>query len=128
MNAMYVDSVLPVVEAGQVTFVDKDFEIDTGFSIEPTPGHTPGHNCLNLARGGEKVVFSGDLMHHPLQVPEPQLSTVYCVDPEASRRTRTDFVNRYADTDTVILPAHFPGASAGRIRATNGVTNFDFCE
>ena len=128
MHGMFVDSVLPVVEAGRVAFVDKDFEIDTGFTIEPTPGHTPGHNCLNLARGGETVVFSGDLMHHPLQVPEPQLSTVYCVRPDESRRTRTAFVERYAETDTVILPAHFPGASAGRIRARNGATLFDFCE
>ena len=111
-----------------MTFVDKDFEIDAGLSIEPTPGHTPGHNYLNLARGGETAVFSGDLMHYPLQVPEPQLSTVYCTDPEESRRARMAFVDRYTDTDTVILPAHVPGASAGRIRTENGTARFDFCE
>ena len=107
--------------------MDRDFEIDTGFTIEETPGHTPGHVCLNLARGGETAVFCGDLMHHAIQVPEPQLSTIFCSDREQSARTRTAFVERYTDTDTVILPAHFPGASAGRIRAENGSARFEFC-
>ena len=127
MRQVFADSVLPVVEAGRATMVDKDFEIDTGLTIEPTPGHTPGHNCLNVAQGGETAVFCGDLMHHALQVPEPQLSTIFCSDPGESLRTRTAFVERYTDTDTVILPAHFPGASAGRIRAGNGAARFVFC-
>ena len=73
-------------------------------------------------------MFCGDLMHHALQVPEPQFSTIFCSDPEESRRTRTAFVDRFTDTDTVILPAHFPGASAGRIRAENGSARFVFCD
>ena len=67
----FEDSVLPVMEAGQATLVDNDHEIDTGVSIEPTPGHSPGHVVVNLSSNGNSAVFTGDLMHHPVQVPEP---------------------------------------------------------
>ena len=128
MREVFADSVLPIMEAGKATLIGADYEIDTGLTIEPSPGHTPGHISLNVNSGGQHAVFSGDLMHHPLQVPEPQLSSMFCSDAEQSRRTRTAFVERYADSDTVILPAHFPGRSAGRIKDHGGITRFDFCD
>ena len=128
MREVFADSVLPIMEAGKATLIGADYEIDTGLTIEPSPGHTPGHISLNVNSDGQHAVFSGDLMHHPLQVPEPQLSSMFCSDAEQSRRTRTAFVERYADSDTVILPAHFPGRSAGRIKDHGGITRFDFCD
>ena len=128
MREVFADSVLPIMEAGKATLIGADYEIDTGLTIEPSPGHTPGHISLNVNSGGQHAVFSGDLMHHPLQVPEPQLSSMFCSDAEQSRRTRTAFVERYADSDTLILPAHFPGRSAGRIKDHGGITRFDFCD
>ena len=46
---VYNDSILPVVEAGQVDMVANDYEIETGLTIEPLPGHTPGHRGINAA-------------------------------------------------------------------------------
>ncbi len=128
MREVFADSVLPIMEAGKATLIGADFEIDAGLTIEPTPGHTPGHICLNVNSQGQQAVFAGDLMHHPLQVPEPQLSSIFCSDAEQSRITRKAFVERYTDSDTVILPAHFPGRSAGRIRDQRGTTRFVFCD
>lgn len=109
----FADSVLPVVDAGLAEMVSGDHEIDRGIWLEPSPGHTPGHVSMNLERDGARGVFCGDLMHTPLQIPEAQLSTIFCTDPELSRATRTAFVDRHADTDTIILPAHFPGSGTG---------------
>ncbi len=128
MREVFTDSVLPIMESGKATLVGADFEIDAGLTIEPTPGHTPGHICLNVDSQGEHAVFAGDLMHHPLQVPEPQLSSIFCSDVELSAKTRIAFVERYTDSDSVILPAHFPGRSAGRIRDQGGTTRFVFCD
>jgi len=111
----FIDSVLPVVEAGQATMVAGDHEIDTGLWLEHTPGHTPGAVCLHVEHGGAHGVFCGDLMHHPLQVPEAQWSSIFCEDPDLSRRTRTAFVEKHAETDTMVLPAHFAGAGGGHI-------------
>ncbi|MDP6705901.1 MAG: MBL fold metallo-hydrolase [Alphaproteobacteria bacterium] len=114
------DSVLPVVEAGQVLFVEGDHAIDDALQLEPTPGHTPGHVCLNLEAGGARAVFSGDLMHHPVQCAYPEWNSRFCVDPAQSRATRQGFVERHADTDTLILGAHFAAPTAGRIVANGG--------
>ena len=109
----FVDSVLPVVDAGQAVMVDSGHEIADGIWIEPSPGHTPGHSSLCLERAGGSAVFCGDMMHHPLQIPEPQLASIFCTDAAQSTATRRDFIDRHCDTDTVVLPAHFPGAGTG---------------
>ncbi len=111
---------LPVVAAGQVLFVEGDHAIDDALQLEPTPGHTPGHVCLNLEAGGARAVFSGDLMHHPVQCAYPEWNSRFCVDPTQSRATRQGFVERHADTDTLILGAHFAAPTAGRIVANGG--------
>ena len=70
----------------------------------------------------------GDLFHHALQISEPHLNSIFCEDPVLSAKTRTDFVERHADTDTLIIPAHFPGETAGRIRDAGGEWRFEFDE
>lgn len=114
----YEDSILPVIEAGQARFVEFGHEIDRGIWLEPTPGHTPGHVCLHVSAGGRDAVISGDLMHHVLQAAEPQINSCWCVDAEQSRATRRRFLETYSDTDTLIMPAHFPTPSTGRVVGT----------
>jgi len=40
---------------------------------------------------------------------------VFCVDRVASAATRKTFVDSYAGTDVLIMPAHFPGPTCGHI-------------
>jgi glyoxylase-like metal-dependent hydrolase (beta-lactamase superfamily II) len=124
----FEDSVLPVMEAGKVTLVASDHEIEAGLTLEPIPGHTLGQVALNAEGGGARAIMCGDLFHHALQVPEPHLNSIFCVDGELSARTRTEFVDRHVDTDTLILPAHFPGETAGHIRDVGGERRFIFDE
>ena len=37
-------------------------------TVIPTPGHTMGHVALGVEVSGRRVVFSGDLLHHPEHV------------------------------------------------------------
>ena len=120
------DSIVPVIEAGQVEFVDMDYAFDDEIWLDPTPGHTPGHVCVHIASGGREAVMSGDIMHHPLQCAEPDWSSYFCVDPEHSRRTRRAFLERYAASDTLIMPAHFPSPTAGLIRPLGEAFRFEF--
>jgi glyoxylase-like metal-dependent hydrolase (beta-lactamase superfamily II) len=110
------DSVLPVVEARQAEIVRHDFEIGDHARILPTPGHTPGHVAFTFGRGKDTAVFSGDLMHSPLQARYPELSAKFDVDQTQAAATRRNFLERYCGTDTVCCTAHFPSPSAGRIR------------
>lgn len=125
-DPFYDDSILPVIDAGQAELVSSDYQIDEGVWLEPSPGHTPGHVCLRVSSGGNNAVLSGDLMHHVIQVLEPDWSSCWCVDPAHSRRTRRAFLEKYADTGTLVMPAHFPTPSAGRVESAERNFRFQF--
>jgi glyoxylase-like metal-dependent hydrolase (beta-lactamase superfamily II) len=112
---VYDDSILPVMQAGQAVLVDADHQIDDGLWFEPAPGHTPGNVVVNLQSQGARGVLTGDVMHHPLQLVRPEWSSRACEDPVQSAATRRALIERYADTDTLIAPAHFPSPTMGHI-------------
>jgi glyoxylase-like metal-dependent hydrolase (beta-lactamase superfamily II) len=112
----FADSVLPVVAANRAEIVTNDFMIGDHVRILPTPGHTPGHVAVTFGRGKDTAVFSGDLMHSPLQTRYPELSVKFDVDQAQAAATRRSFLERYCDTDTLCCTAHFPSPSTGRIK------------
>ncbi|WP_316160769.1 MBL fold metallo-hydrolase [Bradyrhizobium sp. SZCCHNRI20481] len=112
----FADSVLPVVEAKRADIVKDGFAIGDHVRLLPTPGHTPGHVAVAVGKGKDDAVFSGDLMHSPLQLGLPQLSPKFDVDPAQAAATRRTFLDRYCDTATLCCTAHFPSPSVGRIR------------
>ncbi len=122
----FIDSVLPVMEAGQAILVDHDHEIEQGIWLEPTPGHSLGHVIVNVESKGERGAFVGDLMHHPIQVPHAEWSTCYCWDQDISSASRTKFVDAHTDAGTLVLPTHFAGGTAGRIIGAGGTPSFAF--
>ena len=112
---VYDDSILPVMQAGQAVLVDADHQIDDGLWFEPAPGHTPGNVVVNLQSQGATGVLIGDVMHHPLQLIRPEWSSRACEDPVQSAATRQALIERYADPDTLIAPAHFASPTMGHI-------------
>lgn len=112
---IYADSILPVMEAGQAVLVDTDHQIDNGLWFEPAPGHTVGNVVVNLKSGDETAVLCGDVMHHPIQLVRPDWSSRACEDRVMSAATRRALLERYADTDTLIAPAHFASPTMGHI-------------
>jgi glyoxylase-like metal-dependent hydrolase (beta-lactamase superfamily II) len=124
----YTDSVLPVVESGQAVIVESDHALDDQVCLEAAHGHTPGNVVIRLRDGAAQAVLSGDVLHHPLQVRYPEWSSQFCEDPQASAACRREFVTRHADTDTLIVPAHFPAPTAGRIRSDGERWRYDWLE
>jgi glyoxylase-like metal-dependent hydrolase (beta-lactamase superfamily II) len=117
----FEDSVLPIMRAEKAVLVQDDFELDKGVSLEPCPGHTPGHVVVNVASGGKKGVFIGDVIHHPIQLLFPELSSRADADMDASRPTRRALIEKHADTGNIVMPHHFATPSSGVIeRAGNG--------
>jgi glyoxylase-like metal-dependent hydrolase (beta-lactamase superfamily II) len=109
------DSVTPVLDAGLADLVAMDHRVSSEMWFEPTPGHTPGHVSVRLASGGAEAVITGDLMHCPVQVAEPDWGSHFDSDPEQARKTRRAFCERYADTAVAVLGTHFHHPTAGRI-------------
>ncbi|WP_431269097.1 MBL fold metallo-hydrolase [Dankookia sp. P2] len=86
----------PVVAAGQALLVDDDFALDDTITLQPTPGHAPCHCCINIRSGGQRAVVTGDLMHHALQVREPDWSTIFDWDPKMAAAARRTFFDEVA--------------------------------
>jgi glyoxylase-like metal-dependent hydrolase (beta-lactamase superfamily II) len=122
------DSIMPVVEAGLVDFVDVDHRIDGCVTLMPAPGHTPGMVCVDLDSNHAHAIITGDLLHTVLQVVYPDWSTRFCADPDLSRVTRKAFLERYADTGVMIFPAHFPSPTAGYIERNLDGYSYRFLE
>ncbi|MDH5676857.1 MAG: MBL fold metallo-hydrolase [Myxococcales bacterium] len=111
------DSVRPVLDAGLAQPVDSDHRVCDGVWLEPTPGHTPGHVSVHIRSDGHEAVITGDLMHHPVQAAHPDWASSADVDPDQALATRRGFIERYADTPTLILGTHFATPTAGRFVA-----------
>jgi len=110
------DSVLPVVEAGKAVMIDSDHQPDPLLTLKDYPGHTPGSIAINLKDGGRQACFSGDIMHHPIQVYHPDWSSQFCTDQDLSARSRRRLLEDCVESNALLCPAHFPGANAGYIK------------
>ncbi len=113
----YRDSVLPVVEAGQAVIIETDHALDDTVWVEPAPGHTPGNFAIHVASQGRDAVFSGDIMHHPIQLAHPDWASRACIDKDMANASRRSFLDKYAETDVAVFAAHFATPTAGRIVA-----------
>lgn len=120
------DSVRPIFDAGLADLVAPDQRIDPAIRLIHTPGHTPGHVCVEIDSEGERAVISGDLFHHPLQCRFPHWSTRFCVDPEESRATRKAFLAQHAEQETLLFPSHFPAPTSGRLVRTGTETDVSY--
>jgi glyoxylase-like metal-dependent hydrolase (beta-lactamase superfamily II) len=120
------DSLLPILDAGLADMVEETLTIGDEISLEPTPGHTPGHCSVRLVSGGEDAVITGDMFHHPSQIAEPHWGARVDWDRELGIRTRRGFVERYADTPTLILGTHFAPPTALRLVSRNGAFGVAF--
>ena len=120
----FEDSVLPLMRAERAVLVDDGHAIEDGVWIEACPGHTPGNVVINVASGGARGVFCGDVLHSPLQLARPEMSSRACSDLRASRDARVAFIERHADTPDLVMPAHFLAPSIGRIVSRDG--NYGF--
>ena len=109
------DSVTPVQDAGLADLVDMEHRVSGEIWLEPTPGHTPGHVSVRLRSGDGEAVITGDLMHHPIQMAEPQWATPFDTDAEQAGKTRRAFCERYADSEVTVLGTHFNHPTAGRV-------------
>jgi glyoxylase-like metal-dependent hydrolase (beta-lactamase superfamily II) len=130
LSSSFEDSVLPVVASGQVEFVALghvvEHELDHGIWLESTPGHTLGHQAVHVEGTRGHALATGDAFHHPLQLNHPELPQGADIDVEQSTATRRRLFETLAGSDTIVLPAHFPAPSAGRISERAGRVTFEF--
>lgn len=110
------DSVRPVVEAGLVDFVSEIHQVCEEVVLEPTPGHTPGHVSVHLHSNGSEALITGDCIHHPVQMTRTEWCSSADFDQTLGRETRESLLEKYVDSDVLIIGTHFATPTAGHIK------------
>jgi glyoxylase-like metal-dependent hydrolase (beta-lactamase superfamily II) len=118
---VFGDSVRPILALGRAELVVDGHEVAPGMVMRAAPGHTPGQMLLDLANDGDRALFTGDIIHHPMQIIRPDWNSVYCEDGDQARETRRIVLEDAASTGARVVPAHFGGShSAFVIRGSDG--------
>ena len=109
-------SIRPIMDAGLMDTVEWEHRICPEVSLEPTPGHTPGHVSIAIESQGQRALITGDCIHHPCQLTRPEWCSGADSDQEIAHATRKALLDKYADTDVMLFGSHFPSPTAGVVR------------
>lgn len=115
-DAAFTDSVLPVLKAGKVAWVNAGDKVAGVLRAEEATGHTPGMLIYWLETGGSPAVFCADIFHHPIQIQAPSVNSGFCILPDLARSTRSAFLEQAAETSALCMPCHFGPPHCGFIR------------
>ena len=116
LGGTFNDSMRPLQATGRVRLVEVDSrEVLPGLRLFPTPGHSIDHAAIELTSEGQRAIFGGDVMHHPLELYDTDLVSSFCEFPEAARRSRRLLLKRSANDRVLYISAHFPLSSAGTV-------------
>ncbi|WP_433283364.1 MBL fold metallo-hydrolase [Micromonospora sp. CA-244673] len=86
----------PLRAAGQLRVVDGDTTLTPGVRVLSTPGHTPGHQSVLVDDGDDRLLVTGDLLVHTLQLIDPTLAYAHEEDPATAATSRTNLLNTLA--------------------------------
>ena len=76
-------------------------------------GHTPGHISVLVASEGQRAIITGDMVHSPLQIADPDLSSMFDTDSGEARATRRAVFPEWADGQTMVIGTHFGSPTGG---------------
>lgn len=124
---VFDDSMAPLEAAGRLKRVKVDgSEVLEGVRFLSTPGHSIDHAAISFTSQGHQAVFGGDVMHHPFELYDMDLVSMFCEFPAAARASRLWLVNHVLETGALYFSSHFPAASAGKITQADGSLMWNF--
>lgn len=103
----------PYVDAGKVQTFKDGAELLPGVTAVTAPGHTVGHTMLRIEpSGGGQLLIWTDIIHSTaLQLPEPERSIAFDLDPAQAVATRKKVLDMVSTDKLLIAGMHigFPG-------------------
>lgn len=123
--AEYGDRLL-IVEPSLITD-----EFSDGITPVAAYGHTPGHIMFMIKDGREQLLIWGDLTHAmAIQMPHPEISVTYDVDPAMARANRMAVLRNIADKDIAVFGMHVraDGGYPGKVYQDGALGGYTFRE
>jgi glyoxylase-like metal-dependent hydrolase (beta-lactamase superfamily II) len=123
--SLYGRNVQPLLDAGVVRQWSGSQRIDRWLEMRQAPGHTPGQGVLQLQSDDGWAVFVGDLVHHAVQLRHPEWKAIVDEDAPKAHAARLNVLGWAADNHAVVVPGHFPGTHALRVKRDGDVFALD---
>jgi glyoxylase-like metal-dependent hydrolase (beta-lactamase superfamily II) len=114
----------PLAATGQLELVSGEREIIPGVHFLPAPGHTAAHAAIVLSSRGETAIYTGDLVHHAIQLERPAWIPAFDILPLVSLETKKALAERAIRERALLICTHnaFPGV--GRLTERDGRRTF----
>ena len=107
----------PYEAAAKVVLFSGAVQLFPGVATIPAHGHTPGHTLYSVESRGERMVFSGDLVHAPeIQMARPEATIQFDADEASAASDRRIMLERFANDRTLLAAAHIPFPGIGHVR------------
>jgi len=106
-------------ELGMLDLDPEDHEVVPGVRVLHSPGHTPGHRSVLLADDRSSLLFTGDLLHLPIQVAHPEWESSHDVEPGLGVASRIGLLTRAGDERWGVAVSHF-GRPFGNVLGRRG--------
>ena len=113
-------AMLILEEAGMLDLAPEDREIVPGVRVVHTPGHTPGHRSAILADGPFTMLFTGDLLHLPIQIAHPEWASNHDEDEALGSASRAALLLQAREGRWGVAVSHFGRPFGGVLRAGDG--------
>jgi len=87
-----------------------------GLEFVDAAGHTPGHMCVSVDAGGERLFVMGDLAHnHVVMFHNPNWTIAFDTDPKMAAAARKRIFPMLAADRARVLAYHLPWPGFGRV-------------
>lgn len=110
----------PLAEAGKLVLLDGRADVAPGVWVEPTEGHSTGHQAVHIESGGRRAVLLGDVLPTVHHLPLPWL-TGFDVRPLESLEVKRVVLAQAERDGWLILFIHgSPNAMGGHLERRDG--------
>lgn len=120
----FAENFVPLMESGQLELVSGETQIIPGVHFWPTPGHTQDHASIAITSGTETAIYTGDVVHHAVQVERPAWIAAFDILPLLSLQSKKALAERALRENALLICVHnaFPGV--GRLTEREGRRTF----
>jgi glyoxylase-like metal-dependent hydrolase (beta-lactamase superfamily II) len=120
----FAENFEPLAESGQLELVSGEAEIVPGARFWATPGHTQDHASISLSSAGETAIYTGDLVHHAVQVERPAWIAAFDILPLVSLESKKKLAERAIRENALLICVHNPVPGTGRLTESGGRRTF----
>ena len=99
------ENFVPLYEAGQVKFIEKDMELYPGFSIRLYSGHTDGQVIPFINHNGKTLVYMADFIPSSAHIPLPYVIS-YDTRPLVSMAEKEKFLREAQEKNYTLFFEH----------------------